>query len=582
MMTAQHQSADQVKPYAYPHGTPAVDVVRSSSTGFRADPNADMSDESVNACSISAASPLTADRKRKQPASPTEGADTDGMTNTQDKEKELRQPSKKYRRELPPHTVAILKGWMLSREHVKHPYPTDEDKQMLLKKTGISMKQLTNWFTNARKRIWKPMMRREHSRQMQSAIDFEHTEVREFPGAGLSQQYDESSYAPRPVVRHSFDAGGLGAPPHVAAATFNRYLQPQVIPANAPMYPTRAVRSMSDAPTTTDVDDYIDAERIRERVLESCHDGDGTRNNLSPRALKILQEWGNANSRRDFPYPNDSERSQLARETGLDVAQVDWWVTNLRKQIGDTNVRPTSIPSASNMEYPPAPVYGKRRSIPTTGNPMFPPPSRPMNSSSLRPSIPSAGNPQFPPPPARREWNDRQFAALPPTASHYSGHEMSRVRSMTVSSGPYLPPPPLSSSAGKGSQVQNTTGALPSLSSRNLLNRAPIVFSHGPTMGQPRDSRSRTLDMGQFADARRRKMTFQDILASTAEPRGNAALAAVPLMQSTGHSVANSDLKNFYPNSGESSTASYQVAGSIGFQPKRPQLSSEKLSGRII
>lgn len=34
--------------------------------------------------------------------------------------------TKKSRRELPPHTVAILKGWMLSPEHVKHPYPTDE------------------------------------------------------------------------------------------------------------------------------------------------------------------------------------------------------------------------------------------------------------------------------------------------------------------------------------------------------------------------------------------------------------------------------------------------------------------------
>lgn len=34
--------------------------------------------------------------------------------------------SAKKRRELPPHTVAILKGWMLSPQHVKHPYPTDE------------------------------------------------------------------------------------------------------------------------------------------------------------------------------------------------------------------------------------------------------------------------------------------------------------------------------------------------------------------------------------------------------------------------------------------------------------------------
>lgn len=50
---------------------------------------------------------------------------------------------------------------------------------MLLKKTGINMKQLTNWFTNARKRIWKPMMRREHSRQLQSAMEYEKARPRE-------------------------------------------------------------------------------------------------------------------------------------------------------------------------------------------------------------------------------------------------------------------------------------------------------------------------------------------------------------------------------------------------------------------
>ncbi|KAJ0408401.1 hypothetical protein P43SY_003127 [Pythium insidiosum] len=106
-------------------------------------------------------------------------ANANGEKNDDDKK-----ASKKSRRELPPHTVAILKGWMLSPEHVKHPYPTDEDKQMLLKKTGINMKQLTNWFTNARKRIWKPMMRREHSRQLQNAMEYEKARPGEpYPGA---------------------------------------------------------------------------------------------------------------------------------------------------------------------------------------------------------------------------------------------------------------------------------------------------------------------------------------------------------------------------------------------------------------
>ncbi|OQR82386.1 hypothetical protein ACHHYP_16135, partial [Achlya hypogyna] len=100
-----------------------------------------------------------------------EAVDEDDVSSDdKDNDENAAPADRKPRRELPPATVAILKTWMLSPEHVKHPYPTDEDKKMLLEKTGINMKQLTNWFTNARKRIWKPMMRREHSRQLQSSF----------------------------------------------------------------------------------------------------------------------------------------------------------------------------------------------------------------------------------------------------------------------------------------------------------------------------------------------------------------------------------------------------------------------------
>jgi len=54
----------------------------------------------------------------------------------------------------------ILTEWFSSPEHVEHPYPTAEDKIMLMRKTGINEKQLTDWFKNARRRIWKPMMKR--------------------------------------------------------------------------------------------------------------------------------------------------------------------------------------------------------------------------------------------------------------------------------------------------------------------------------------------------------------------------------------------------------------------------------------
>ncbi|MGK3735993.1 MAG: hypothetical protein ACI8RD_000485 [Bacillariaceae sp.] len=70
-------------------------------------------------------------------------------------------PRNKSRRELPTGAVATLKTWLLSPEHFTHPYPTPQDQVMLMQKTGIDKKQLKNWFTNARRRIWKPMLKKQ-------------------------------------------------------------------------------------------------------------------------------------------------------------------------------------------------------------------------------------------------------------------------------------------------------------------------------------------------------------------------------------------------------------------------------------
>lgn len=67
----------------------------------------------------------------------------------------------KSRRELPAGAVSTLKAWLLSPEHFTHPYPTPQDQAMLMQKTGIDKKQLKNWFTNARRRIWKPMLKKQ-------------------------------------------------------------------------------------------------------------------------------------------------------------------------------------------------------------------------------------------------------------------------------------------------------------------------------------------------------------------------------------------------------------------------------------
>ena len=93
---------------------------------------------------------------------------------------------KKKRKDLSQQTRTLLKNWLMSPDHFYNPYPSAEvgrglrataaapppraassdhcshiviqEKDLLLEQTGIEMKQLTNWFTNARKRIWKPLI----------------------------------------------------------------------------------------------------------------------------------------------------------------------------------------------------------------------------------------------------------------------------------------------------------------------------------------------------------------------------------------------------------------------------------------
>jgi Homeobox KN domain len=64
--------------------------------------------------------------------------------------------SNKKSTSLPNETVDYLKAWMMSPEHIAHPYPTDAEKSKIMQETGIELKQLTNWFVNNRKRYWKP------------------------------------------------------------------------------------------------------------------------------------------------------------------------------------------------------------------------------------------------------------------------------------------------------------------------------------------------------------------------------------------------------------------------------------------
>merc|ERR1719410_1105198 len=70
---------------------------------------------------------------------------------------------------LPLETVEYLKAWMMSPEHIAHPYPTEQEKAQIMADTKIELKQLTNWFVNNRKRYWKPRVEARLQQQAQAA-----------------------------------------------------------------------------------------------------------------------------------------------------------------------------------------------------------------------------------------------------------------------------------------------------------------------------------------------------------------------------------------------------------------------------
>jgi hypothetical protein len=75
---------------------------------------------------------------------------------------------KKRRGHLPETATNSLKKWLF--DHEMHPYPTEEEKAVLCTATNLSMTQINNWFTNARRRILKKG-KNQTKRSLRSSIN---------------------------------------------------------------------------------------------------------------------------------------------------------------------------------------------------------------------------------------------------------------------------------------------------------------------------------------------------------------------------------------------------------------------------
>jgi hypothetical protein len=61
---------------------------------------------------------------------------------------------KRRRMNFSPEAVDTLKQWF--SDHSSKPYPSEDEKEQLAQKAGITVHQVTNWFINMRKRNWDP------------------------------------------------------------------------------------------------------------------------------------------------------------------------------------------------------------------------------------------------------------------------------------------------------------------------------------------------------------------------------------------------------------------------------------------
>ncbi|XP_076909383.1 BEL1-like homeodomain protein 8 [Bidens hawaiensis] len=81
----------------------------------------------------------------------------------------IQHPVWRPQRGLPERAVSVLKAWLF--DHFLHPYPSDADKHMLATQTGLTRNQVSNWFINARVRIWKPMVEEIHTLETKGLAD---------------------------------------------------------------------------------------------------------------------------------------------------------------------------------------------------------------------------------------------------------------------------------------------------------------------------------------------------------------------------------------------------------------------------
>ncbi|KAG6437198.1 hypothetical protein SASPL_102109 [Salvia splendens] len=109
-------------------------------------------------------------------------------------------------RGLPERSVSVLRAWLF--EHFLHPYPKDSDKLMLAKQTGLTRSQVSNWFINARVRLWKPMVEEMYMEEIKEQDKANGTTSEDKADQEKSQQHNNNNISTSPTAT-AMVAGGF-------------------------------------------------------------------------------------------------------------------------------------------------------------------------------------------------------------------------------------------------------------------------------------------------------------------------------------------------------------------------------------
>ncbi|TVU48281.1 hypothetical protein EJB05_07911 [Eragrostis curvula] len=118
----------------------------------------------------------------------------------------MQQPQHAWRpqRGLPESAVSVLRAWLF--EHFLHPYPKDSEKLMLARQTGLSRGQVSNWFINARVRLWKPMIEEMYKEEFGAEMDSHSSSENagnKGKDEGMSSEDHDEFQSPSIAAKHS-------------------------------------------------------------------------------------------------------------------------------------------------------------------------------------------------------------------------------------------------------------------------------------------------------------------------------------------------------------------------------------------